>query len=177
VDSDLATCDFYSISELADVCVGVENTGEVEEWDEHDPEPVQSFLHAKLENLCAFLPVFDSLMLPPAIIFPHLYCFLQTLQKQWIQLSLYLKMRNFGEKQCTRKIQMSPHLTAPHGMMVCKEGRYSTAFLYVYKCFNCHFMKLGDSEDIPVSKILYFVLGTGLLNEWANGLQRRSIIS
>jgi len=78
VDSDLANCGFYSISDLADDCVGVENTGKVEEWDEHEHEPVQSFLHAKLENLC----VFDSLMIPSAIIFLHLYCFLQSLQKQ-----------------------------------------------------------------------------------------------
>jgi hypothetical protein len=77
----------------------------------------------------------------------------------------FKEMKNFGEKQCTRKIQMSPHLTALHGMMACKEGRYSTAFLYVYKCFSCHFMKPGDFEDISVSKILYSVQGAGLLNE------------
>jgi hypothetical protein len=35
--------------------VGVENTGEVEEWDKYDLELVQSFLHAKLENLFVFV--------------------------------------------------------------------------------------------------------------------------
>jgi hypothetical protein len=80
-------------------------------------------------------------------------------------LTVFKETRNFGEKQCTRKIQMSPHLTAHHGMMAWKEGRYSIALLYVHKCFSCHFMKPGDFKDISVSKIQYSVQGVGLLNE------------
>ena len=103
MDSDLATCGFYSISELTDDCVGVENTGEVEEWDEHDHEPVQSFLHAKLENLCVYLCISDSSILPSAIIFLHLYL-LSTVPSETMDIAfnVFKEMRNFGEKQCTR---------------------------------------------------------------------------
>jgi len=36
-------------------------------------------------------------------------------------------------------------------------------------------MKPGDSEDIFVSKILHFVQGVRLLNEWDQGLHKRLI--
>jgi len=119
---------------------------------------VKSFLLAKLEKLCMYLCVFDSLMLPSAIIFSHL-CLLFAVPSETMEI------RNSGEKRCTRKIEMSPHLTALHGMMACKDGRYSTAILYVHKCFSCHFMKPGDFEDMSVSNILYCVQSVGLLNE------------
>lgn len=38
-----------------------------------------------------------------------------------------------------------------------------------------HFMKPGDSEHTSVSKILHFLQGAGMLNEWAKGLHKRSI--
>jgi len=33
-----------------------------------------------------------------------------------------------------------------------------------YRHLDCHFMKAGDFEDIPVSKILHFAQGAGLLD-------------
>ena len=38
-----------------------------------------------------------------------------------------------------------------------------------YRHLSHHFMKPGDSEDISVSKILHFALGTELENESGRG--------
>jgi hypothetical protein len=34
----------------------------------------------------------------------------------------------------------------------------------IFRHLDCHFMKPGDFEDIPVSKILHFAEGAGLLD-------------
>lgn len=59
-----------------------------------------SFLHAKLENLCGFLCVFDSSMLPSAIIFLHLYLLSAAVPSETMDVAftVFKEMRNFGEK-------------------------------------------------------------------------------
>jgi hypothetical protein len=43
-----------------------------------------------------------------------------------------------------------------------------------YRHLDHHFIKPGDFEDIPVSKILHFAQGVGLLTGKAQGLHIRS---
>jgi len=49
-------------------------------------------------------------------------------------------------------------------------GHKSTTLRFGYVC---HFMKPGDFEDIPVSRILQFAQRVGLLNAWAKGLHKK----
>jgi hypothetical protein len=45
-----------------------------------------------------------------------------------------------------------------------------------FRDLGCHFMQSGDFEDISVSKILHFIQGAGLLNEWAKRLHIRLLM-
>jgi hypothetical protein len=71
--------------------------------------------------------------------------------------------------KCDRCKQASE--TASHVLCDCE-----TLATLRFRHLGRHFMKRDDIEDISVSKILHFVQGVGLLNEWAKGLQKRLIM-
>jgi hypothetical protein len=75
------------------------------------------------------------------------------------------KLGLVNSPECNRCKQASE--TASHVLCDC-EALTTLSFRHL----GCHFMKPGDFENISVSKILHFVEGLGLLNEWAKGLHK-----
>ena len=63
---------------------------------------------------------------------------------------------NPGCGRCKQAIETASHV-------LCDSEALTTSR---FRHLGCHFMKPGDFEDIPVSRILHFVQGAGLLNAW-----------
>jgi hypothetical protein len=69
-------------------------------------------------------------------------------------------------ERCKQVSEMASHI-------LCDWNAFATLR---FRHLSHHFMKQGDFEEISVSKILHFVQGAGLLNEWDKGLHKRLIM-
>jgi len=86
---------------------------------------------------------------------------------QGSKLQIPHRSTNSTQNAATLNTGMADHLGSPY--------EFEALVILRFRHLAHQFMKPGYFEDISISKVLHSVQGVGLLNEWAQELQKRSI--
>ena len=88
-----------------------------------------------------------------------------TSRYSWLKYTPLQQLVNIPKcDRCKKASEMASHYFCDCGALATLRNKH----------LGCHFMKPRDSEDIPVSKILYFAQRVGLLNELKGCTKGRS---